>query len=311
MNDNYNYGQFNAFFKVTLTFFLLLTLGQATVAQEGKDEGNSLFSQDNLLAWCIVPFDAKNRNPVERARMLSDLNIGMLAYDWREEHIPTFDQEWKALNAHDVALQAFWMSTDQDPSENKHVQEIFDFLERNAIHTQIWLLINGGEGFDDLSQEEKVASMGETVSYIAKRAAAIGCQVGLYNHGHWYGEPENQLAIIEKLDLPNLGMVYNFHHAQKQHERFPEFFPKIVPYLYSVNLAGLKHGDTEKFYGIGEGDVEEDLIRIISKSEYNGPIGVLNHDTNRDAKVGLETEIEGLKKVLQAIGDVGALESYK
>lgn len=297
-----NCAQFNPFIIRFLMFFLLVGFGQEIHAQEAITRESSLFAQENLLAWCIVPYDAEKRNSEERARMLKDLNIGMLAYDWRDEHIPTFDEEWKALNKYGIKLQGFWMNTDQNPSKNKHVQEIFNFLERNNVRTQIWLNINGEAGFNDLGQEEKVASMAETVSYIAKRAAVLGCQVALYNHRGWYGEPENQLAIIEKLDLPNIGMVYNFHHAQTQYKRFPEFFPKIVPYLFAVNLAGLKSSDNQNFYPVGEGDVEEEMIRVVMQSKYNGPIGILNHDTNRDAKLGLETEMRGLQKVLKSIG---------
>lgn len=303
MHNKSNCAQFNPYTKLFLMFFLLVGFGQEIIAQEATNRESFLFAQENLLAWCIVPYDSEKRNSEERARMLKELNFGMLAYDWREEHIPTFDAEWEALNKYGITLQGFWMNTDQNPSKNPHVQEIFDFLERNDVKTQIWLNINGGEGFNDLSQEQKVASMAETVSYIAKRAAALGCQVALYNHRGWYGEPENQLAIIEKLDLPNIGMVYNFHHAQTQHQRFPEFFPKIVPYLFAVNLAGLKSNDNEKFFPIGEGDVEEEMIRVVIQSKYNGPIGILNHDTNRDAKLGLETEMRGLKKVLESIGE--------
>jgi hypothetical protein len=28
----------------------------------------NLFARDNLVAWCIVPFDAKKRGPAERRR---------------------------------------------------------------------------------------------------------------------------------------------------------------------------------------------------------------------------------------------------
>ena len=47
----------------------------------------SVFAKDNLLAWCIVPFDACKRGPKERAVMLQRLGIRALAYDWRDEHI--------------------------------------------------------------------------------------------------------------------------------------------------------------------------------------------------------------------------------
>jgi len=32
-----------------------------------------VFSKNNLVAWCIVPFDARERGPEERAAMLRSL----------------------------------------------------------------------------------------------------------------------------------------------------------------------------------------------------------------------------------------------
>jgi hypothetical protein len=49
---------------------------------------DDLFAKRNLVAWCIVPFDAKKRGPEERAQMLKNLGIRRLAYDYRAEHIP-------------------------------------------------------------------------------------------------------------------------------------------------------------------------------------------------------------------------------
>ena len=39
-------------------------------------------AMDNLVAWCIVPFDAKNRGPAERVEMLKNLGFKKYAYDW-------------------------------------------------------------------------------------------------------------------------------------------------------------------------------------------------------------------------------------
>src|SRR5689334_15576403 len=57
----------------------------------------AIFARDNLIAWCIVPFDSKKRAPEERAAMLQRLGFTHFAYDWRAEHIPTFDAEIDAL----------------------------------------------------------------------------------------------------------------------------------------------------------------------------------------------------------------------
>ncbi|WP_057940261.1 sugar phosphate isomerase/epimerase family protein [Algoriphagus resistens] len=280
--------------------FIIITSIVFTSCNESKNKID-IFSNDNLLAWCVVPFDAENRGPQERSRMLKDLGITKLAYDWRDEHIPSFDQEYKILNENGIRLQSFWMMSGNDPANDSRVHTVFDFLERNEVDTEIWLLVEEGEGFSDLNQNEKIASMAESVRYIAERAAKINCKVGLYNHGNWFGEPENQLAIIEHLDEKNVGIVFNFHHAASYQERFAEFFPKIKPHLYAINLAGLKKGDSKKFYEVGEGDAEQDMIRIIRASDYKGPIGIINHNTQRDAMIGLEIQMAGLNQILQSI----------
>src|SRR5687767_7451886 len=84
----------------------LFALSVAAVA--GKRAKEDLFSRDNLVAWCIVPFDAKKRGPEERAEMLARLGFKRFAYDWRAEHIPSFDEEIKALKKHGIQLDAFW-----------------------------------------------------------------------------------------------------------------------------------------------------------------------------------------------------------
>ena len=33
--------------------------------------------------------------------------------------------------------------------------------------------------------------------YPAKAAAQLGCKVGLYNHGGWFGDPDNELAVLD------------------------------------------------------------------------------------------------------------------
>ena len=46
----------------------------AACQSPGKNASADLFEKDNLVAWCIVPFDAAERGPEARAKMLGDLN---------------------------------------------------------------------------------------------------------------------------------------------------------------------------------------------------------------------------------------------
>ena len=281
--------------------FIALVIWSCGEGARGDDAPVDLFSKENLLAWCIVPYDVVERGPEERARMLRDLGITMLAYDWRERHIPTFDEEWKALNQYGIKLQAFWMVTGPDPETDPTVEVVFDFIERNNVQTQLWTYIVETEEFQMMNSDEKVGEVVRILEYLSDRATESDCLIGMYNHRGWLGEPENQVKIIERLNRENVGIVYNFHHAVGHHERFGQFFPTIEPHLLAVNLAGIKKTDSVGFYGLGEGDVESDMIRIILNSGYSGPIGIINHDENWDARTGLMKEMEGLERVLRTI----------
>ena len=113
----------------------------------------SVFARDNLLAWCIVPFDARKRGPQERAAMLQRLGIGALAYDWRDEHIERFDEELCQLRDHGVEMTAFWLSgsyplDEQGVWEDPHLRAALEFVDRNDLKIEMWKMLVG----EDLQQ---------------------------------------------------------------------------------------------------------------------------------------------------------------
>ena len=269
----------------------------------------SVFAKKNLLAWCIVPFDSAQRGPVERAQMLKRLGITMFVYDWRDKDIPTFDQEIDALQENGIKLPGFWLTSGLEPQSEKNVATVLDLLKRRKLTTEIWYLVTPPADFNALRQPEKVAKVARAVTFLADQAGKIGCKVGLYNHGGWFGEPENELAILQKVGRKNVGMIYNFHHGREQMDRFPEFFPKILPHLLAVNLNGMRK-DAPMILTLGEGDRELGMLKIIRESGYRGPIGLLNHRTDQDAEVGLRNNMAGLQKLLRELGDQEALKTY-
>lgn len=296
----------------TLLLVVVLVLGCLTSLHSQGTRGKvDIYAKSNLVAWCIVPFDNRNRSPEERAMMLKNIGITKLAYDWREKHIASFDDELYALKKNGIKLQAFWYSSGLEPEADKNFQIIIDLLKKHGLATQIWCMIGGQKEIEHLSQEDKIKKVAKPVAYIARKAEGIGCTVGLYNHGGWFGEPENQLAVIDYLKLPNIGMVYNFSHAEYQIQRFPEFFPKILSHLYALNLTGLKGGSPAIVVPVGQGDLEKNLMRIVKESGYKGPIGIINENFAADAEDGLQLNIKGMKEILQQLGYKAALRTYQ
>ena len=256
-----------------------------------------LFARDNLIAWCIVPFDAKQRGPAERAAMLKRLGFRHFAYDWRAKDISTFDSEIEALKKEGVALDAFWVS----PGVlNRESRLILDTLQKHAIKAQLWVLLDLGAGrVEGAEQSRRVESAAKSLKALAEEAAKVGCSLGLYNHGGWFGEPENQVAIINQLKaqgIDNIGIVYNLHHGHPHTVRLAEILKLTMPYLKAVNLNGMDPGPDpgpRKILPIGQGSLDLALLRTIRESGYNGPIGILGH-TDDDAEARLLDNLDGL-----------------
>ncbi len=267
----------------------------------GRPSVRQLFGRDNLIAWCIVPFDSKKRGPEERAAMLQRLGFKHFAYDWRTEHIPTFDAEIEALKRHGVSLDAFWVA----PGELNHESRlILDVLKRHKIKAQLWVILDlGADHASGPEQERRISAAVAKMRPLADEAKKIGCSLALYNHGGWFGEPENQVAIIRRLKtlgIDNVGMVYNLHHGHDHLARFPALLTLMKPYLVAINLNGMDTGGDKvgrKILPLGQGEHDLDLLKTILASGYHGPIGILGH-TMDDAEARLRDNLDGLDWLL-------------
>lgn len=259
-----------------------------------------IFSRTNLVAWCIVPFDAAKRGPAERAAMLGRLGLRAVAYDYRDEHIPSFDEEIAALRENDIDLSAWWCGgvDPRDPLGGS-VGLALETLRRNQASSDLWVDMRE-QAFDGLSQPEKLALAAQAVDAIASEAGKLNSSVGLYNHGGWYGEPENQMAILDKSEADNVGLVYNFHHGHEQLDRLGVLFPLMAPHLLCVNLNGMTPGGT-KIVPLGSGVRDREMIELVRASGYEGPIGILDHRNELDAEDSLRENLEGLASLVSAI----------
>ncbi len=278
---------------ILAALFLLPTLTTAAATTD-------VFARSNLVAWCIVPFDAKKRGPEERAAMLEQLGFKMFAYDYRAEHIPTFDAEVEALQRHHIRLLAWWFPTEL----NAEAKNILSVLQRHNLRgVQLWVMGGGEPTKNAEEQQRRVISEADRLRPIAEAAGKIGCVVALYNHGNWFGEPENQIAIIEKLHsagVTNVGIVYNLHHGHEHLPRFAELLARMKPYLLALNLNGMfQDGEKtgRKIVPIGQGELDSELLSVIRDSGWRGPIGILNH-TDEDAEGRLRDNLEGLDWLL-------------
>jgi sugar phosphate isomerase/epimerase len=274
---------------ILTALFIMSGLSAAPAATADEPTGLGLFSKDNLVAWCIVPFDAKKRGPSARAEMLQRLGIVRVAYDWRQQHVPTFEEEIIQYKKHGIEYFAFWSWHD----------DMARLIEKHNIKPQIWTTLGAGKGD---TRAEMVEDAARQLLPLVEKARLLGCRLGLYNHGGWGGEPKNMVAVAEwfraNARADHVGIVYNLHHGHGHIDDFGQVLALMKPYLLCLNLNGMNDNAQPKILPVGSGQHDRELLEIIVKSGYSGPIGILDHRGELDAEESLEQNLEGLAKLV-------------
>ncbi len=253
------------------------------------------FRRENLVAWCVTPFDAKKRPPHERAEMFGRLGIRRVAYDWREEHVPKFESEFLTYRERGIELTAFWRG-------HPEAEALF---ETHGLKPQIWVPLQTGKG---LSNEEKIADAAKRLAPLAESTAAKGLVLGLYNQGGWGGLPDNLVGVCEALHgkgFGHVGIVYNFHHAHPRIGTFAADLRGMMPHLLCVSLNGMADPakadisrNEHRIKPLGTGEHEAGMIAELVGQGYAGPVAILGHAASRDIEEVLRENAEGLERIL-------------
>ncbi|MGM0620540.1 MAG: sugar phosphate isomerase/epimerase family protein [Bacteroidota bacterium] len=255
-------------------------------------------NMDNYFAWCIVPFDNQNRSPEERIEMLKNLGFKSYAYDWRAEHLPEMAKEINLARENDIDINAVWMWLDKNDavgnlSENN--RKVLQALQETGLQTQIWVSFPENY-FDNLSEQRRIEKAVEMIGYVSGEARKLNCTVGLYNHGGWFGRPENLVKIIENLPGHQVGIIFNFHHAHDMINEFAELVKLMKPHLWAVNLNGMNPGGP-KILPLGSGEKEAEMLTVLKQNGFSSPFGILGHVEDADVEKILKGNLKGLKKL--------------
>ncbi len=261
------------------------------------NKNNYSIQVDEVHPWCILEFDAVNRTPTERIAMLKKMGFTRYGYDWEDRHLSEMKEEFRLAKKNDIEITSIflWLNAKRDslgklsPSNQKMLRQLAEVEYKPTI----WLSFSSNF-FEGLNQDESVSLSIEMIKYIKSEADQLGCELALYNHRGWFGNPHNQVEIIKALEQHTLTMVFNFHHAHEYLDEYPEMVKTIRPYLSHVNLNGMKK-EGPKILTLGEGDHEFEMIRRLIDEGFNGPWGILGHIKTEDVREVLNRNADGLK----------------
>jgi len=275
---------------ISLLIILIVIASACKDKKPATSDKSAIIDVKKVSPWCITGFDTKDRSPQERRTMLQDLGLSSYGFNKGKGDFSTMQEEFKLAKENDIDITSIfiWLNADRDtigqlsPSN----QLIFDNLKEIEQKPTLWLSFSNNF-YEDLDREASITLSMEMIKFIKSKADELGCKLALYNHRGWFGNPHNQLEILERLKDESITMVYNFHHAHEYAEEFELVAKKISPYLSFVNLNGVKI-DGPEIMDIGKGDHELAMIQYLLNEAYDGPWGILGHLKTEDVRLVLE-----------------------
>ncbi|MBU2949675.1 sugar phosphate isomerase/epimerase [Tamlana agarivorans] len=254
---------------------------------------------NDIFPWCVVSFDALERQPQDRISMLKAMGFSKYGYNWREEHLDYIQEEFALAKENDMDIESIflWLNAKRDSIGKLSPLNKALLAKLKAVENKpdIWLSFSDNY-FKNLSQEDALNRAINYITFIKEKTDALGVDLALYNHSGWFGNTDNQVEIIKRLPDFNLKIVYNFHHAQEDLDDYKHVFKNIKPYLTCVNLNGLRK-DGPKILTLGEGNYEYPMIKNLLDLGYDGPWGVLGHIKTEDVEQVLKRNMAGIQMI--------------
>ena len=256
-----------------------------------------LVKVDEVAPWCILGFDSMDRNPEQRIAMLKEMGFKKYGFNKGKGHLDEMIVEFQLALENNIEITSvfLWLNAKRDSlgAFSESNQQLLDNLRQVQQRPIVWLSFSDNY-FKGRNQVESKSLAVDMIEFVKSETDELGCKLALYNHHGWFGNPRNQLEIMEELQDESISMVYNFHHAQDYVDDFPELAKRMAPYLSYVNLNGVKK-DGPQIVPIGEGDHELEMILSLKKAGFNGPWGILGHIKTEDVQVVLQRNIDGLE----------------
>lgn len=278
-----------------LVFSIILLLLLCKCSNQKQD----FIEIEKVQPWCILGFDSLNRTPKERIAMLKKLGLSSYGYNKGKGNLQDMEEEFSLAKENNLEITSvfLWLNAKRDSigKLSPYNQQLLNNLKNAPFKPTLWLSFSDNY-FNQLSHKESVNFCVNMILFVKTKADELNCNLALYNHRGWFGNPYNQVEILEKLNTQSIKMVYNFHHAHEYVDEFSVIAKKIKPYLYHVNLSGIKKEGPE-ILAIGTGDYEYYMIKTLQQENYKGTWGILGHVKTKDVEKVLIENIEGLKKL--------------
>ena len=273
-----------------LTAWLVL-LGTARAADTNQDYP--------FFPFCIDWHDAKHRTFTEQATMLKELGYPGVGHIWLDK-VP---ERIKSLD--DAGLKLFQISMVVDVKPGKQhfdprFKDVLTLIKGRKV--QFCLLLNGMKP-SDASVDPQAVEILREMSDLAK---GTDVQLLLYPHqGSWVERIEDSIRVAEKVDRPNVGVMFNLCHWLRVDtgRDYRPLLKRAMPRLWAVSINGADERDpapgwTHYIQPLDKGSFDVGgLLKTLKELGYKGPIGLQCYGIGGDAREHLTRSIDAWRRL--------------
>lgn len=163
-------------------------------------------------------------------------------------------------------------------------------------------------GMIELTVKNITPEVIESIRKTAEMAAQLNIRVALYpHHGNAVATMPQAIDLVEKVNHPNLGIMFNLCHFLKNEKAddLERVLGKAAPYLFSVSTCGAdlngKDWDT-LIQPLDKGTFpQKRLFATLKNLNFSGPVGLQCYAVKGDKHTNLKNSIEAWKTILNEL----------
>jgi sugar phosphate isomerase/epimerase len=252
-----------------------------------------------FFPFCIDWHDAKKRSFAEQAPMLKELGYDGVGHIWLDK----VDERLKTLDDAGLRLFQITMTVDLTPGKPAYDEKFKEVLALvKGRHVQFDLLISGAKASDTAADERGVAVLRQ----MSALAAETDAQLLLYPHvGCWIERIEDATRVAEKVDRPNVGVMFNLCHWLRvdKGRDYKPLLRQAMPRLWAVSINGAdsfdeKDGWEHYIQPLDKGSFDVGgLLRTLKELGYRGPIGLQCYGIGGDVREHLARSMAAWRKL--------------
>ncbi|MBK9139799.1 MAG: sugar phosphate isomerase/epimerase [Verrucomicrobia bacterium] len=253
-----------------------------------------------FFPFCIDWHDAKKRNFAEQAAMLKELGypgVGHIWLDGVEERLRTLDAAGLKLFQITMIVD---LAPDKTPYDAARFREVCALVKGRGV--QFDLLVNGRPASDPAYDDLAVG----VLRTMSDQARESGAQLLLYPHqGSWIERIEDSVRVAEKVDRPNVGVMFNLCHWLRvdPSRDYRPLLQRALPRLWAVSINGADTHDsqpgwTRYIQPLDRGDFDvAGFLRALHELGYRGPVGLQCYGIEGDAREHLARSLAAWRRM--------------